>query len=118
MNSMDKEKELSAKFIEILAKKDASPIEKKLQSLIKVALLSDNVQLFIQEVQAAMNGFGKVRADTVKGLVAYAMAYNEAQIRNSVPVEQQDRIVEQAKYRLTQAEVWLLGALAHLGMLE
>lgn len=118
MISMEGEKELSVKLIEILAKRDASPIEKKLQALIKVALLSDNVLLYIREVQSALNGFGKVRSETVKGLVEYAMAHNEVQIRNTVPVEQQDRLVEQLKCCLTQAEVWLLGALAHLGLLE
>lgn len=99
-------------------KKDASPVEKKLQALIKMALLSDNVLLFIREVQSAMNGFGKVRSETVKGLVEYAVAHNEVQIRNTVPVEQQDGAVERVKCCLTQAEVMLLGALAHLGLLE
>lgn len=115
---MEKEIELSVKLVEILAKKDASPVEKKLQALIKMALLSDNVLLFIREVQSALNGFGKVRSETVKGLVEYAVAHNEVQIRSTVPVEQQDGAVEWVKCRLTQAEVMLLGALAHLGLLE
>lgn len=116
--SMDNVKELSLKIIEILAKKETSPIEKKLQALIRKALLSDNLLRYIQEVQIALSGHGKVHASTVKGLVEYAMAHNEVEIRHTVPDELQDRIVEQDKYRLTQAEVWLLGALAHLGLLE
>lgn len=116
--SMDMEKDLSVELIDILGKRDASPIEKKLQALIKVALLSDNVLLYIREVQSALNGFGRVRSETVKGLVEYAMAYNEVQIRNTIPVDQQDKDVELVKYRLTQAEILLLGALAHLGLLE
>ena len=118
MNRMDQGRNISVNIIEILAKQNASPIEKKLQGLIKEALLSDNVLLYIREVQSALNGFGKVRSETVKGLVEFVMARNEVQIRKMVPVEQQDKIVEREKCRLTRAEVWLLGALAHLGLLE
>ena len=54
-------------FIEMLAKQNATPEEKKIQALIKTALYSDNIITFIDEVSKAFNGCGKVRVDTVKG---------------------------------------------------
>lgn len=115
---MNNEADLAVKLVEILSKKAVTPVEKKLQALIKAALLSDSLLKYIQEVQNALNGLGKVRSETVKGLVEYAKAHNEVQIRDTVPVEKQDAIVEQEKNRLTEAEVWLLGALAYWGLLE
>ena len=64
---MDTEKELTKKLIDILAKKDATPEEKKVQALIKSALLSENLFSFIKEVELASQGIGKIRAETVKG---------------------------------------------------
>lgn len=70
-NSKVPEKELTKKLIEILAKKDASPEEKKVQAIIKSALLSDNLLSFIKEVELASQGIGKIHAETVK-VVEYA----------------------------------------------
>lgn len=115
---MDTEKELTLKLIEILAKKDATPEEKKVQALIKSALLSENLFAFIKEVELASQGIGKVRSETVKGLVEYARAHNEAQIRALYgTIERVDAIVKQENDRLTEAEVWVRGTLSYLGLL-
>lgn len=53
---MDVEKKLATRIIEILAKKDATPEEKKVQALIKSALLSDNLFTFIKEVELHLKG--------------------------------------------------------------
>lgn len=116
---MDAEKELTKKLIEILAKQDATPEEKQVQALIKSALLSDNLFTFIKEVELASQGIGKVHSETVKGLVEYARAHNEAQIRTLYgATERAETIVEQENNRLTEAEVWVRGSLSYLGMLE
>lgn len=116
---MDTEKELTKKLIEILAKKDATPEEKKVQALIKSALLSDNLFTFIKEVELASQGIGKIRAETVKGLVEYAKAHNEAQIRTIYgTADRVEAIVEQENIRLTEVEVWVRGTLSYLGLLQ
>lgn len=103
---MDVEKELTRKLIEILAKKAATPEEKQVQALIKSALLSDNLSTFIKEVELASQGIEKVRLETVKGLVEYARAHNEAQIRSLYgTTERVDAIVKQENDRLTKAVV-------------
>ena len=66
---MDAEIELTKKLIEILAKQDATPEEKKVQALIKSALLSENLSAFIKEVELASQGIGKIRSETVRGMV-------------------------------------------------
>lgn len=116
---MDTEKELTLKLIEILAKKDATPEEKKVQALIKSALLSENLFAFIKEVELASQGIGKVRSETVKGLVEYARAHNEAQIRTLYgALDRVEAIVEQENIRLTEAEVMVRGTLSYLGLLQ
>ena len=116
---MDTEKEFTLKLIEILAKKDATPEEKKVQALIKSALLSENLFAFIKEVELASQGIGKVRSETVKGLVEYARAHNEAQIRTLYgALDRVEAIVAQENNRLTEAEVMVRGALSYLGLLQ
>jgi len=116
---MDVEKELTMKLIEILAKKAAAPEEKQVQALIKSALLSDNLSTFIKEVELASQGIEKVRSETVKGLVEYARAHNEAQIRTLYgATERIEAIVERENNRLTEAEVWVRGTLSYLGLLQ
>ena len=116
---MDTEKELTLKLIEILAKKDATPEEKKVQALIKSALLCENLFVFIKEVELASQGIGKVRSETVKGLVEYARAHNEAQIRTLYgALDRVEAIVEQENNRLTEAEVMVRGTLSYLGLLQ
>ena len=116
---MNTEKELTLKLIEILAKKDATPEEKKVQALIKYALLSENLFTFIKEVELASQGIGKVRSETVKGLVEYARAHNEAQIRSLYgATDRTEAIVEQENNRLTEAEVMVRGTLSYLGLLQ
>ena len=116
---MDAEKELTKKLIEILAKKDSTPEEKQVQALIKSALLSDNLSTFIKEVELASQGIGKVCSETVKGLVAYARAHNEAQIRTLYgATDRVEAIVEKENNRLTEAEVMVRGTLSYLGLLQ
>ena len=115
---MDAEKELTKKLIDILAKKGATPEEKRVQALLKSALLSDNLFTFIKEVELASQGIGKIHAETVRGLVKYARAHNEAQIRTLYgATDRVEAIVEQENNRLTQAEVWVRGTLSYLGLL-
>ena len=116
---MDTEKELTKKLIEILAKKDATPEEKKVRALIKSALLSDNLFSFIKEVELASKGIGKIRAETVKGVVEYARAHNESQIRTLYGGNDRvESIVEQENNRLTQVDIWVRGTLSLLGLLQ
>lgn len=58
-----------------------------MRALIKEALISDNVLLYIWEGQSDVNGFGKVRLERVKGIVEYGIGRNEVQIRERVPVD-------------------------------
>ena len=115
---MDAQNDLTNKMIEILSKRDASPEEKKVQALIKSALLSENLFIFINEVELASQGIGMIRSDTVRGLVEYARAHNETQIRTLYGSEARvEEIVEQENNRLTVAEIWVLGTLSRLGLL-
>jgi hypothetical protein len=116
---MDTEKELTKKLIDILAKKDATPEEKKVQALIKSALLSENLFSFIKEVELASQGIGKIRAETVKGVLEYAKAHNEAQIRTLYGGNDRvELIVEQENNRLTQVDIWVRGTLSFWGLLQ
>ena len=116
---MDTDKEIAKKLLDLLAKKDASPEEKKVQALIKSAILSVNLSAFINEVEAARMGLGKIRTETVKGLVEYARVHNESQIRSLYGLDEKvDALVEQENNRLTEVEIWVLGALAYFGVLE
>lgn len=116
---MNAEKDLTKKLIDILAKKDATSEEKKVQALIKSALLSENLFTFIKEVELASQGIGKIHAETVKGLVEYARAHNEAQIRTLYGANDRvEAIVEQENNRLTVAEVLVRGTLSRLGLLQ
>lgn len=110
---------LERRLIELLVKRNATPEEKKVQAMIKAALLSDNLIAFIKEFEAASKGWGKVRSETVKGVVEFARAHNEAEIRklygNS---DKTESIVEQDNNRLTVAEVWVRGTLSRWGLLQ
>lgn len=111
--------ELLVKFIETLSEPNPSPEQKKIRALLKAALLSDNLVLYIEEVSRALQGFGKVNGDTVKGMVEYIKAQHEVQIRSlDCSEEEKDDLVKQETTRLTKAEVWTLGALAHWGLLK
>lgn len=116
---MTKEKDLAVKMVEVLGKQNPTAEEKKLQALIKQALLADDLMVFINEVQRAFDGCGKMSTETVKGAIEYAKAHNEVQIRNTdCSDEQKDEMTKQEKERLTRVEVWILGSLAHLGLLQ
>ena len=116
---MDTDKEIAKKLLDLLAKKDASPEEKKVQALIKSAILSVNLSAFINEVEATRMGLGKIHTETVKGLVEYARAHNESQIRSlDVPDDKVEALVAQENIRLTEVEIWVLGTLAYFGVLE
>lgn len=116
---MGEEKELTKSLIDILAKRSATPEEKKVQDLIKSALLSENLLTFINETEAASNGLGTIHSRTVKGVVEYAKAHNEAQIRTKYAFDNRvETLVEQENNRLTSCEVWVLGTLARMGLLK
>ena len=116
---MDAENELTKKLVEILAKKDVTLEEKRVQALLKSALLSDYLFTFIKEVDLASQGIGKIHAETVKVLVEYARAHNEAQIRTLYSAtDRVEAIVKQENNRLTKAEVWVRGTLSYLGLLQ
>ena len=110
---------LAIYFIEMLAKQDATPEEKKIQALIKAALYGDNLITFVDEVSKAFNGSGKVKVDTVKGVTEYFKANSEVRIRKAdYSEEEKERLIKDASDRIVQGEVWVLGTLAHLGYLE
>ncbi len=116
---MGEEKELTKNLIDILAKRNATPEEKKVQALIKSALLSENLFTFIKEVELASQGIGKVRSETVKGFVEYARAHNETHIRTLYGASDRvETIVERENNRLTEAEVWVRGTLSLFGILQ
>lgn len=116
---MNKITDTELKIIELLGKQNATPEEKKVQALIKAALLVDSLTKFIQEVYAACNGFGKVSTDTVKGTVEYFRAHNEAQIRSlSISDKDKENMVASENIRLTEVEVWILGSLAYWRLLQ
>lgn len=55
----------------------------------------------------------------MKGLVEYAKAHNEAQIRTIYgAADRVEVIVEQENNRLTEVEVWVRGTLSYLGLLQ
>lgn len=113
------EKNLAVKFVELLAKKAPTPEEKQIVALIKTALLSDSLSKFLNEFSAATKGISRVKADTVKELIEYAKAHNEAEIRKqNISDQEKDSMVEREKSRLTEVEVWTLGTLAIFGLLE
>ncbi len=116
---MEKNSDLIQQIVEILYKKAETPEEKRIHALLKAALLADSLLKFINEVDAVSSGLGKVRTQTVKDLVEYAKAHNEAQIRTTYEASDDvDIIVAQENDRLTVAELWTLGALAYLGVLD
>ena len=105
-------------FVEMLAKQNATPEEKKIQALIKTALYGDNLLKFIDEVSKAFKGCGKVSVETVKGVTEYFKANSEVQIRNTdKDEEEKERLIKETSNRIVQGEVWVLGTLAHLGHL-
>lgn len=116
---MPPKEDLAIHFIEMLAKQNATPEEKKIQALIKVALYSNNIVKFIDEVSKAFKGCGKVSVETVKGVTEYYKANSELQIRNTDKDEDdKERLIKETTDRITQGELWVLGALAHLGYLS
>ena len=116
---MNEPTELLVKFIDALSEPNPTPEQKVLRALIKTALLSDNIISFINEVSTAFQGFGKVNGDTVKGMVEYVKAQHEVQIRSfDCTEEEKEALVKQEENRLTKVEVWILGSLAHLGLLK
>ena len=116
---MNQQENLAVYFAEILAKRSATPEEKKKQALIKAALYSDNLITFIDEVSKAFSGSRNVKVDTVKGVTEYFKANSEVQIQKTdCPEEEKERLINEASNRIVQGEVWVLGTLAHLGYLE
>lgn len=115
---MTQKENLAVYFVEILAKQNATPEEKKLQALIKAALYGDNVNKFIGEVAKAFNGCGKVKVDTVKGVTEYFKANSEAQIREAdCSEDEKEHLIKETSDRIVLGEIWVLGTLAHLGYL-
>lgn len=111
--------ELTKNLIDILVKRSATSEEKKVQALIKSALLSENLLTFIKEIEAASKGLGTIHSQTVKDMVEYAKAHNEAQIRTKFASDNRvETFVEQENDRLAICEVWVLGTLARMGLLE
>lgn len=116
---MERNDDLTLRLVDILSKKVETPEDKRIQALLKSALLADNLLKFINEVEVASRGLGKVRTQTVKDLVEYARAHNEAQIRTVYgAADDIDIVVARENDRLTVAEVWTLGTLEYFGMLE
>ena len=115
---MNQQENLTEYFVEMLAKQNATPEEKKIQALIKAALYSDNIITFLDEVSKAINGCGKVKVDTVKGVTEYFKANSEVQIRNKeITDNEKENLIKEASNRLTEGEVRVLGTLAYLGHL-
>ena len=118
-SKMTTEQELVVKLVEILAKQNPDAEEKQQKALIKKALLTDDLILFINELKNAFNGYGKVNVESVKGAVEYAKARNEVEIRNqNLSDKQKDEMARLESERLTKVEIWILGSLAHLGLLK
>lgn len=118
-NETNEQSELVIKFIDAFSEPNPTPEQKLIKALVKTALLSDNLVLYIGEVSKALQGVGKVNGDTVKGMVEFVKAQYEVQIRNlDCSEEDKDVMVKQEIDRLIEAEVWTLGALAHLGLLQ
>lgn len=116
---MNQQENLAVYFVEMLAKQNATPEEKKIQALIKTALYGDNLLKFIDEVSKAFKGCGKVSVETVKGVTEYYKANSEVQIRKSdCTDDEKERLIKEASDRIVQGEIWVLGALAHWGYLE
>ena len=115
---MNQQENIAVSLVEILAKQNATPEEKKIQALIKVALYGGNIITFIDEVSKAFNGCGKVKVDTVKGVTEYFKANSEVQIRNKkISDDEKERLIKEASNRIIEGEVLVLGTLAHLGYL-
>lgn len=116
---MDDTTDKIKRLIDILSKQNASSEEKRVQALIKAALQCNSLVNFINEVYIAEQGAGKVRIDTVKNVVEFARGHNEAAIRSfACSDEQKEKMVMQENNRLSEAAVWILGALAYWGLLE
>ena len=115
---MNQPENLAVYFVEMLEKQNATPEEKKIQALVKVALYGGNIITFIDEVSKAFKGCGKVRVETVKGVTEYYKANSEVQIRNTdKDEEEKERLIKETIERIVQGEVLVLGTLAHLGYL-
>lgn len=102
VRGVSKQTELIIKFIDALSEPNPTPEQKIIKALIKAALLSDNLVLYIVEVSKALQGFGKNNGDTVKGMVKYVKAQHEVQIRSlDCSDEDKDGMVKQEENRLT-----------------
>ena len=116
---MNQQENLAVYFIEMLAKQNATPEEKKIQALIKTALYGDNLLKFVDEVSKAFNGCGKIKIDTIKGVTEYFKANSEVQIRKeNCSEEEKECLIIETSNSIIQGEVWVLGTLAHLGILD
>ena len=97
---MNQQEDLAAYFVEMLAKQNASPEEKKIQALIKSALYEENLIKFIDEVSNAFKGSKNVKVDTVKGVTEYFKANSEVQIRKAdYSKEEKERLIEETSNR-------------------
>lgn len=116
---MNQEQELILNFIDVLGKQNPTMEEKLMVALVKQVLLTNDLITFVNDVQNAFKGLGKVSAETVKGAIEYCKANNEVKIRNAnYSDEQKEEMVKRETDRLTIYEVWLLGSLAYWGLLK
>lgn len=116
---MNQEQELIVKFIDLLGKQNPTAEEKLMGALVKQVLLTNDLITYVNDVQNAFKGLGKVSTETVKGAIEYVKAHSEVKIRNAnYSDEQKEEMVKRETDRLTICEVLLLGSLAHLGFLK
>lgn len=88
-------------------------------AVTKEALLADSLLAFINDVSMAERGLGMVSVDSVKRVVEYVKANHEVHIRKrALSVQGIDALVKLESDRLKVVEVWILGTLAHLGLLK
>lgn len=103
----------------LCAQNNTTEKQKMICALTKQALLADSLLTFINEVSVTESGMGKVKRDTMKSVVEYIKAKLEVQIRKRGPSEQEkDALIRQESGRLKEIEVWVLGTLAHIGLLK
>lgn len=73
---------------------------------------------FHKRGELVTQGKGKIRSETVKGLVEYARTHNDAQIRTLYGgTDRVEIIIEQENNRLIETEVMARGTLSYLGLL-
>lgn len=102
------------KLIELLGKQDPSPEEKRQKALLRAALLGEYPVKFINELS-----LGKVNCDTLEGIVEFAKAHNEAQIRSyDLSEAEKDNMVEKENIRLNGFSEWIKSFLKQMGVLQ